>query len=111
MPAGVTHAVEAIGENSVLQDCLDSLSADGKVGVYGVPPRSQGKSALLADPRIASAEPCEALARNEVMVQIIKENVPGRGFVSHEIDFTECAKGFELLESREAFKVGLNFGE
>lgn len=30
-------------------------------------------------------------------------------FVTHELNFTECLRGADLLASREAFKVGLRF--
>jgi len=106
---GVTHAIEAIGENDVLRDCLDSLAPDGQVGVYGVPPASQGRSPLLDDPRIASAGPCEAMADEEVLAAVEAGKIPAREFVTHELDYTECERGFELLASREAFKVGLHF--
>jgi threonine dehydrogenase-like Zn-dependent dehydrogenase len=107
---GVTFAIEAIGDNNVLRDCLDSLAQGGQVGIYGVPPASQGRSPLKDDPRISQAGPCEAVVHEEVMVQIKSGNIPARGFLTHEIDYSECARGFELLASREAFKVGLNFG-
>ena len=29
----------------------------------------------------------------------------------HELDHTECARGSELLASREASRMGLNFGK
>jgi threonine dehydrogenase-like Zn-dependent dehydrogenase len=106
---GVTFAVEAIGDNEVLRDCLDSLAPAGQVGVYGVAPASQGRSALLDDPRISRAGPCEAMAHDEAMAQIAKGTIPAREFLSHELDFRECARGFELLARRQAFKVGLRF--
>jgi threonine dehydrogenase-like Zn-dependent dehydrogenase len=107
---GVTFAIEAIGDNDVLRDCLDSLAPDGQVGIYGVPPNSQGRSPLRDDPRISGAGPCEALVHEEVMAQIRSGNIPAREFLTHEIDYRECARGFELLATREAFKVGLAFG-
>jgi threonine dehydrogenase-like Zn-dependent dehydrogenase len=111
VPDGVTHAIEAIGDNDVLEDCLNSLAQGGQVGIYGVAPASQGRSPLLDDKRISSAGPCEALAHNEVMEQVRKGTIPSRDFLTHELDYTECARGFELLESREAFKVGLTFSK
>lgn len=107
--AGVTHAVEAIGENAVLQDCLDALAPGGQVGVYGVAPASQGRSALRDDPRISKAGPREGMVHDEVMAQIANGTIPAREFLTHELDWTECERGFELLASREAFKVGLAF--
>jgi threonine dehydrogenase-like Zn-dependent dehydrogenase len=106
---GVTHAIEAIGENSVLQDCLDSLAPGGEVGIYGVPPDSQGRSPLLDDPRVSSVGPNEATADAEVLPLVKAGKIPGKEFVSHTLHFTEAAKGFELLASKEAFKVGLLF--
>ena len=46
------------------------------------------------------------IARNDSSLPI-----PARDFLTHELDYSECARGFELLASREAFKVGLNFGK
>ena len=109
--AGVTFAIEAIGDNDVLRDCIDSLAPNGQVGIYGVPPASQGRSPLRDDPRISPAGPCEAMAHEEVMAQIQNGHIPARDFLTHELDYAECARGFELLASREAFKVGLNFGK
>jgi threonine dehydrogenase-like Zn-dependent dehydrogenase len=109
--AGVTFAIEAIGDNEVLRDCIDSLAPGGQVGIYGVPPDSQGRSPLRDDPRISPAGPCEATAHQEVMAQIQNGRIPAREFLTHELDYTECARGFELLASREAFKVGLNFAK
>ena len=106
---GVTHAIEAIGENDVLRDCLDSLAPGGQVGIYGVPPSSQGRSPLLDDPRISSAGPNEAMVDEEVKNAVKAGRIPAREFVTHELDCTDCARGFELLASREAFKVGLRF--
>ncbi len=109
--AGVTFAIEAIGDNDVLRDCIDSLAPDGQMGIYGVPPASQGRSPLRDDPKISPAGPCEATVHEEVMAQIQNGGIPARDFLTHELDYTECARGFELLASREAFKVGLNFGK
>ena len=108
---GVHFAIEAIGDNDVLRDCLDSLAPGGQVGMYGVAPASQGRSPLLDDPRLSPAEPCEAMAHEEVMAQIENGSIPARAFLTHELDYRECARGFELLESREAFKVGLHFSD
>lgn len=108
---GVTYAIEAIGDNDVLRDCLDSLAPDGQMGIYGVVPESQGRSSLLDDPRISKAEPCEAIVHDEVIEQIQKGIIPAREFLTHELDYTECARGFELLATREAFKVGLQFSD
>ena len=107
--AGVTFAIEAIGDNDVLCDCLDSLAPDGQVGIYGVPPASQGRSPLRDDSRISSAGPREAMVHEEVMTQIRNGSIPARDFLTHELDYTECAHGLDLLASREAFKVGLDF--
>jgi threonine dehydrogenase-like Zn-dependent dehydrogenase len=107
--AGVTHAIEAIGENAILQDCLDSLAPGGQVGVYGVPPASQGRSPLMDDPRISPVEASEGTADREVLPLVKAGKIPGREFVSHTMHFTEAAKGFELLASKKAFKVGLVF--
>lgn len=109
VPGGVTHAIEAIGDNAVLRDCIDSLAKDGHVGIYGVPPASQGRSPLMDDPRIAKAGPCEAMANDEVLAAVKAGKIPAREFVTHDLDYTECARGFELLAAREAFKVGLWF--
>lgn len=108
---GVTFAIEAIGSNDILRDCIDSLAPDGQVGIYGVSPASQGRSPLSDDPKISRVGPCEAMAHKEVMAQIQSGNIPARDFLTHEIHYSECARGFELLASREAFKVGLNFGK
>lgn len=109
--AGVAFAVEAIGNDDVLRDCVDSLAPDGQVGIYGVSPASQDHSPLRDDPRISPAGPLEATVHEEVMAQIRNDGIPARDFLTHELDYTECARGFELLASRQAFKVGLNFGK
>ncbi len=95
---GVTFAIEAIGDNNVLRDCIDSLAPDGQVGMYGVPPDSQGRSPLLDDPRISGAGPREAIVHDEVMEQIQKGTIPARELLTQEIDYRECARGFELLQ-------------
>jgi threonine dehydrogenase-like Zn-dependent dehydrogenase len=106
---GVSHAIEAIGDNEVLRDCLDSLAPGGQVGVYGIAPKSQGASLLRTDPRVSPAGPCEAMVDREVLGLVRQGQIPAREFVSHELDYLECARGFELLASRQAFKVGLRF--
>ncbi|MDP2990341.1 MAG: zinc-binding dehydrogenase, partial [Kiritimatiellota bacterium] len=106
---GVSYAIEAIGDNGVLRDCLDSLAPGGKVGLYGVAPDSQGRSPLCDDPRVSKAGPIEAMVDEEVLRLVRQGIIPAREFVSHELGFTECAHAFELLANRKAFKVGLKF--
>ena len=45
------------------------------------------------------------------MEQIKNGTVPARESSMHELDYTECARGLTLLALREAFKLGLRFGE
>lgn len=106
---GVKYSVEAIGENAVLQDCLDSLADGGKVGIYGVPPDSQGESPLLKDPRVSDAQPNEASVDEEVLRLVKDGKILGRDIVTHELTFDECGRAFELLENKQAFKIGLKF--
>ena len=106
---GVTHAIEAIGDNDVLRDCLDSLAPAGHVGMYGVAPKSQSASPLRSDPRVSQAAPCEAMVDGEALGLVKRGRIPAREFVSHELDYWDCARGFELLAARQAFKVGLWF--
>ena len=106
---GVTYSIEAIGENEVLLDCLDSLAPGGKVGIYGVPPDSQGVSPLLQDERVSDAVPNEASVDGEVLALVTEGKIPAREFVTHELTFEECGTAFELLESKQAFKTGLKF--
>lgn len=104
--SGATHVVEAIGNDSLLPDCLASLSQGGKVGIYGAPPKDQPRSPLREDARVVEVRVNEAMVDKEVLDLIQAGRIPAREFVSHELAFTECNKGFQLLKRREAFKVG-----
>lgn len=72
-------------------------------------PASEGRSPLLDDPRASSARPCEAMADVQVLRLVEQGVILAREFITHELNFSECQRGFELLASREAFKVGLTF--
>jgi len=105
--AGVDWAIEAIGADAVLPEAFDSLNAAGWVGLYGVPPAAEVGSPLRRSDRVKQAAVVEAAANETIMDWVTRRLVPAREFVTHELPMAEVARGLELLERKEAFKVAL----
>ncbi len=102
---GADWAIEAIGTSAVLQDAIDSLSPTGFVGPYGIAPAQEYECPMWGSERIKSVDFREETACETIGDWVSRGLVPAREFVDRQLPMAEVARGLELIESRQAFKV------
>ena len=111
---GADRVIEAIGSDEALQLGLSLLSPQGRLGVYGIastrePGDMERRTLDLALARnewaIEFFGPQE-WAPHEQMLWLVKQGmVRLRDWYTHVVSLEETQRGFDMLESKEAFKV------
>lgn len=116
------NITEAMGERKVdlVIDCVGSLEIvkegavflrpGGRVAIYGVLSRANANLNLLDLPNNVCVQilnwPYHEHREHETIVRFIEEGkINPKDFYSHILPMSECQKGAELIEKREAYKV------
>jgi len=107
---GFDRVFEAVGSREALAHCLELVSANGTVCVYGIPPQSEPYSATdQADPRVTWPKVAEAEANDHLLKLVASGEVHLDEWISHVLPWQEFQQGFDLIWGKVANKVVLTF--
>lgn len=117
-PRGVDFVIDAAGNNQVIREGLRLIANNGKVAVYGVSGEPHMELDWSMAPYHWSMEhmffpnfPLES-ATHEPILRWIKEGViKPRELITHVLPLESITEAFELVKSREAFKVVIVIGK
>jgi L-iditol 2-dehydrogenase len=111
-PQGLPLVIDAVGYNPILQDGLDLLAPEGKVGVYGF---SDRRAAMLDWSRAPVQWSLEYLvvpilarlleAHDPLQEMILSGKVSPKEIVTHFIPLEETQQAYDLTRRREAVKA------
>lgn len=97
---------ETTGSAEVTAGALQVLASDGVMGPYAARTADQKQQAGLSDDeRMGPGGTDESLSHDELVTATLRGEVDVERFVSHRLRPPEIARGFELIEQREALKV------
>ena len=104
--------VDAVGKTEIIRQAAWRLKPGGKVGAYGVLKPKDSVLNLLelpnhVDIHILSFPYREHDTHDEVVDMILDGRINPRDFYSHVIPIEDVARGIEMIEKREAYKVVL----
>jgi threonine dehydrogenase-like Zn-dependent dehydrogenase len=111
---GADRVIEAIGDEGVLPLGLSLLSPSGRLGVYGIAATRQPGDMERRAVDIGLARNEWALeffnpqewAPHEQMLWLVRQGIVKlRDWYTHVVPLADTPRGFELLATREAFKV------
>lgn len=111
---GADRVIEAVGDEGMLQLGLSLLNAQGRLGVYGIAStREAGDMERRAvDIGLARNEwaleflnPQEWAPHEQLLWLVNQGIVRPKDWYSHVVSLEQTQQGFDLLESKEAFKV------
>ena len=103
--AGVDRIIDTSGSAELLTTASQALSSVGKVVPYGMPETAGAIENAISEDLILSAQPAEALAHEYVLGAVRLGLVDPSKFYSHRLPFKDIVQGFEMLKTKEAFKV------
>lgn len=107
---GFDRAAEAVGSHEAIKLCLELTGNLGKTGLYGIAPESAPyQSADEKQPNVFRPRVAESEVHTEMLDLIRQGKVNLADWHSHAMDWSEYQKGFELVWSKTASKVVLNF--
>jgi len=112
LPDGADFVVDAVGSGWIMNDSLKLIKFGGAVCVYGTVPESDltlvKESAPYNWKLIVHQWPDsvkEAAAQQPLCEWIRQGKISSKEFITHQLDFSEVEKGFELIRNNEALKV------
>jgi len=106
--------IEAVGDDALVEVGLSMLGSGGRLGIYGISPtRAPGDMERRAiDIGKGRAEWCveffgpQEWAPHQHLLWLVKRGfVNLKDYYTHVVPIEQTARGFELLASKEAFKV------
>ena len=103
--AGVDRIIDTSGSPELLAAAAKALSDGGKVVPYGMPETAGAVESAISDKIILGAQPAEALAHEYVLGAVRLGLLDPSKFYSHRLPFKDIVRGFEMLKTKEAFKV------
>lgn len=107
---GFDRAIEAVGARSALTRCLQVTKKDGKVNLYGIPPKSEWYDPEEEkDPRIFRGKVLEGEVHDEMLEWVDRGKINIEEWVSHILPFSEYQKGFDMVANKTGNKVVLTF--
>ncbi|MBL7200909.1 MAG: alcohol dehydrogenase catalytic domain-containing protein [Anaerolineae bacterium] len=108
---GFDRAIEAVGSRVALDRCLEVISQDGRVNVYGVAPESEPYLPdQMSDPRVFRPGVAEAEAHDTLVRWIAEGRVDLSDWISHQMPWTDYRRGFDMVHDKTANRVILTFG-
>ncbi len=103
---GPAHAVfETTGAREVNFGALRALGSDGVLGPYAARTTDQAQRSLPEDDRIGPGGTDESLSHEALVDATLDRRIDPTRFISHRLAPDEIARGFELIEAREAMKI------
>jgi threonine dehydrogenase-like Zn-dependent dehydrogenase len=110
----VDLVIDAVGSTAIIVEGAARLRQRGKVGVYGVIPRDDSQLDLLALPNnVGVHNLCYPHGELDTIATIVELATDGRldlaSFYSHVVPVDDIARGVELIRSRAALKVIVEF--
>ena len=103
--AGVDRIIDTSGSAELLTAAAQALSSSGKVVPYGMPETAGAIENAISNENILGAQPAEALAHEYVLGAVRLGLLDPSKFYSHRLPFKDIVQGFEMLKTKEAFKV------
>lgn len=102
--------IDAVGSVAIVKEGAKMLKPGGRVGLYGVLSRAGADINLLDLPNNVCVQLLnrpfgEYRVHDEVCALVAAGKIEPKTFYSHVLPIEEAARGFELIKSREAFKV------
>lgn len=106
----VDMVIDAIGKGEVVNKGLDLIREGGKIGIYGVFTEPQLSVSVAQWPNNTSLQILQwpsghANVHNEVINYVRSGQINLKDFYSHVVRMDQISEGFQLVQSREAFKV------
>jgi L-iditol 2-dehydrogenase len=106
--------IDAAGSIGIVKQGAMMLKPGGKVCVYGTLPKGASMLDLYEIPnntcvQILSYPYQEHRVHDEILAMIRNGFVNAKNFYTHVMSAEQAAKGFRMVENREAFKVILTF--
>jgi L-iditol 2-dehydrogenase len=111
---GVDRVIEAVGDDSLVEQGLSVMATGGRLGIYGISPtREPGDMERRAvdigkgrDEWLVEFFGPQEWAPHEHLLWLVRQGVVRlRDYYTHVVPLKDAQRGFDLLESREAFKV------
>ncbi len=111
---GADRVIDAVGDDALIEQGLAMLASGGRLGIYGITPtRAPGDMERHAvDIGMGRAEwgveffgPREWLPHDHLLWLVDRGIVRLTDYYTHVVPLAETQRGFDLLASREAFKV------
>jgi len=102
---GADRIIDTAGSVELVMDAVQALSSDGKIVPYGMPETDGAITGAVSDDIVLGAQPAEAKAHEYVLGAVRLELLNLSEFYSHRLPFKDIVQGFELLKTKEAFKV------
>lgn len=116
VPGGIDLFIDAVGRSELVNMGLRLIKPNGKIGIYGIGLEANAKMDWENAPynwHIHSVQwPIpeeEAAVHDRVVELVVRGDLKLEDFVSHVVPFEDFDKGFELIRSRQGFKVSLVF--
>jgi threonine dehydrogenase-like Zn-dependent dehydrogenase len=107
---GFDRAIEAVGSRAALSRCLQVVKPDGRINLYGIAPESEPYlPEEESDPRVFRSEVAEAEVHDKLLDWVARGKVNLAEWISHEMDWTDYRRGFEMVRDKTATKVVLTF--
>ena len=107
------RVIEAVGTSQALEDALQLCRTGGQVWRYGVPAEDDKDTAQVMAARevgiIRDLPVREEDVHQEMLSLVRDKTVDLSDWISHRLSFEQVEKGLELIRTREAFKVVLEF--
>ena len=105
--------IEAVGSQQALEDALDLVKPGGKVANYGVAseadPPTERVRAARAEGRIFDIDVREQDEQETVLTCVARGEINLSQWISHKLPFARIQEGLELVRSKQALKVVLEF--
>lgn len=107
------RVIEAVGSQQALEDALDLARPDGRIANYGVasetdPPTERVRTAR-AQGRIFDIAVREQDEHDTVLACVANGEVNLSNWISHRVPFARIHEGFDLVRSKQALKVVVEF--
>lgn len=111
---GVDRVIEAVGDDALVELGLSCMASGGRLGIYGISPtRAEGDMERRAvdigkgrDEWLVEFFGPQEWAPHDHLLWLVKQGIVRlRDYYTHVVPLEEAPRGFDLLASKEAFKV------
>ncbi len=105
---GFDLIIDAVGSGEIVEQCIGLLAAGGRLAIYGVSDHMDAQINLLRIPAsawIGRPTNDESRAHEQVLSYWRMGAINLKDFYTHVVPLDRAEEGFQLIRSREAFKV------